>query len=153
MKNRNLEVIKDIIKTLRLQGEEITDDIDLSAIIEVKRNSYKIGSASSAATGTITVNLHATKKTYITGLYYSYSKDDVCDVTTNSVISYISTPYGTQSHWYPAMNTLEKQSESIFLDFSKNPLETIKGGTVTIGGAFTAGKLTRSVIVFGYEED
>jgi hypothetical protein len=156
----NSNLTKELIEGARLQQNQsgIPSEIaeKVIPVMEVNPKLLRItnysGLINGTATGNITAVTSATKETYITDLVISVIKDVVCDVTTGRI--QLAAVINGQSINLASIAVIALTAQNINLSISLvNPLKVDLGSTITFTGAFTAGVMSRSVVILGYTID
>lgn len=120
------------------------------------RRATILGSTTTSVSGSATIfsNTNAAKRTFITGISAGIIKDAACDRPTGSISVYIQ-PKGKAANTsileFPII-TLTAQQMNYSVTFS-DPIELERNVGVTMNGAFEAGVLVRSAVVYGYQLD
>lgn len=157
----NSELTKSLIDGARLNTgrDKIPDQIaeKVVPILDTTPDFHRLTEflASDAQTATqaaaVVYTTHATKKTYLTGVYLQNMSNATAD---NTSISLSVIPKGRARDFILRFMKLTTTafSQSQFISFNK-PLRLEENTTVLFASAFTVGASVSSIQVYGYEVD
>lgn len=105
-----------------------------------------------AASGATTVfTASSDKVTYLTGLMFSSQRNATCDIASGALS--VSAVFNGTTNTIATMAalTLTADSQVVYIQFAR-PIKLDKGSLIRLGNnTFTAGNMTRSVVVYYYE--
>lgn len=133
-------------------GNQIVPVVEVNP--KLLRRARVLATLSRSTTGSPTVlTADTVKETYITGCHFSFVKDVACDIADGGIEVQTKDSTGTTTDIVrAAVLTLTAERGDVFATFDP-AFQVAKGATVTITGAFTAGKLIRNICILGYTVD
>jgi len=158
----NKEVMQKLAETANIQiakesipnqlAEKIVPTFECNP--NLLRKNIVLGAASSAATGSITaLTTEPTKKTFLTGIHFSFIKDATCDIATGA-INILFWPKGKAAVNAIGLAVISLTAQNQEFDFSfKDPIELEAGKQVSCAVSYAAGVMSRCLTAIGYVEE
>jgi len=153
----NTSVIKEIRQAL---GASISDGFPQDAqnvvipVLNVNPKDYRLTNAfyslSSVTTGAASTLTNASRDTYITNAILTISKNATCDIATGSVSVTVVVDGQTRTIARLAVLTLTAEYENVSITFAR-PIKVDRNSTISVSGTYTAGLMSRGLILTGYE--
>jgi hypothetical protein len=156
----NSQVVAETIEAFKLdkQRDNIPNPIP---VIEVGTKSTKNGfclTANKTTTGSLSISaadLRVTDKTFfLTGFTFDMIKDATCDIATGNipVFSVLFDTGVSVNLAALSVLTLTAQNMSISIHLS-HPIKILKNSSISLGGTFSLGTMSRSLTVYGYVDE
>lgn len=152
----NSQVVKEIVDVLKLdqQRDLIPTAVPVFEVSPKKTKSNNPKVTTKSVTGSSTILVPTTEETYVvTGIHVSIIKDATCDIA-DGVITLQATIGGIATliaSWGVLTTTAQAINE--YIDFSVHPIKLDVNSSMILTGTFTAGKLVRTVTVYGYIDE
>lgn len=139
-------------------SRELLNSVNVQPIINITPNvinqdpftTYKILSVTG---GTTAITTSTIKRTFLTHISFTFSKNAACDLPSASILGFELTDKNDKKIIYAVSNiTLTHERDSISINFSE-PFELKKGTAIYINSvSFGAGELVRTLNAIGYEQ-